>query len=258
VASLGHSTAFFHASNDFGSSSQVLGFLGRWRRAELGLTYYHFDLGTIEARDAANRDLGTIELDDEALVLTVGYALGANLDLGLNYKLVRLASACTGDCATFDGRSVGHVFDLGAVGSIGALPGLTLGAVLRNLGAGITFANGETSDPMPTRLRVGASLDLTSAFMPAEDRFGVSLHTDLQQTVSEFDDLDIHVGAEISLREILFVRGGYAWAATGRTGPSLGLGVRYDRLVVDLGRAFDDFASFTSGTPFQLSVAFRI
>ena len=258
VASLGYSTAFFHVSRDFGSSSQVLGFLWNWRQAELGLTYYHFDLGTIEARDAANRDLGTIELDDDALLVTAGYALGPTVDVGLSYKLVRLSSACSGDCGSFDARSVGHAFDVGAMGRISAVRGLTLGAVLRNLGPGITSANGETSDPMPTRLRVGAVLDITSALAPGEHRFGVSVHTDLEQTVSEFDDLDIRVGAELSLSGILFVRGGYAWAATGRTGPSLGLGLRYERLLLDVGRAFDDFASFDSGTPFQLSLAIRI
>jgi len=258
VAALGASTAFFHAANDFGSASQVLGFLWSWRRATFGLSYYHFDLGTIEARDAANEDLGTIELDDEALIATAGYTLGENLDLGLNYKLLRLTSACSGDCDTFATRSVGHAFDLGVVGRIPAARGLSLGAVLRNLGGGLRFAGGETSDPMPVRLRVGAAVDLTRAFRPTEERFAVALQVDLQQTVSEFDDLDVFAGGEFSLHRILFIRGGYAWAAAGRSGPSLGLGLHYDRLVIDVGRTFDDFAEFDSGTPFQLSLAVRI
>ncbi len=93
--------------------------------------------------------------------------------------------------------------------------------------------------------------------MPGEERFGILVQGDLQQTVTEFDDLDGYLGAEVSLRRLLFVRGGFAWTAAGRTGPALGIGLRYARFVVDLGRAFDDFAGFDSDSPFQLSLAFR-
>jgi len=258
VAAVERSSAYFHAANDFGTSTQVLGFLGRWSSVRLGLAFYHFDMGSIEARDAANQDLGTIDLDDGALILTAGYGLSADVDLGLNYKLLRLSSACSGECEAYDGSSVGHVFDLGVVADIPAAPGLALGAVLRNLGPGINFGGGSTSDPMPARLRVGASLDAMRAFFPDERRFGVVIQADIQQTVSEFDDLEGYLGAEASLRGILYVRGGYAWTAAGRRGPALGIGLRYDRLLFDLGRAFDDFSGFDSDSPFQLSLAFRL
>ena len=82
------------------------------------------------------------------------------------------------------------------------------------------------------------------------------VQADLQQTVTEFDDLEADPGAEASLRGILYVRGGYAWSAAGRQGAALGIGLRYDRLMVDLGRAFNDFSGFDSDSPFQLTVGF--
>jgi hypothetical protein len=249
-------TAFFHLSNDFGTASQVLGFLGRWQDLRVGLTYYHFDLGSLEARGELNEDLGTLALDDDALILTGGYALSPVVQLGLNAKLVRLSSACSGDCDTYAGRSIGYAFDLGAVAAVRAVRGLSVGALLRNLGPGIRVSGAETSDPMPTRLRLGASFDATQAFFPDEERFAVVLQGDLQQTVTEFDDLDGYLGAEASLRGILYLRGGYSWTSAGRQGAALGIGLRYDRLVVDIGRAFDDFSSFDSDSPFQLSLAF--
>jgi hypothetical protein len=249
-------TAYFHAANDFGTSSQVLGFLGRWQDLRIGLAYYHFDMGSIEARDAYNQELGAIALDDDALILTGGYRLSPAVDVGLNYKLIRLSSSCSGDCGTFDGRTTGHAFDVGVVADIAAARGLTLGAVLRNVGPGIRFSGGTTSDPMPARLRLGASLDVTRAFLPREDRFGLAVQGDLQQTVTEFDDLEAYLGAEASLRGILYIRGGYAWTAEGRRGAALGMGLRYRRILVDVGRAFDDFSSFDSDSPFQLSLAF--
>jgi hypothetical protein len=257
VGDLHASAAYFHASNDFGTSSQVLGFLWSWRAAEFGLAYYHFDMGTIDARDAANQDLGTLELDDQALIVTAAYALTPRLDLGVNYKLLRLSAVCSGDCDVDDQRSTGHAFDVGAVAEMAGLRGLTVGAVLRNLGGGVRFGSDGTSDPMPARIRLGVSLDVGQAWLPGEERFGILVQGDLQQTVTEFDDLDGYLGAEVSLRRLLFVRGGFAWTAAGRTGPALGIGLRYARFVVDLGRAFDDFAGFDSDSPFQLSLAFR-
>ena len=256
AAGIERPTAYLHAANDFGTSSQVLGFLGRWQDFRIGLAYYHFDMGRINARDASNQDLGYIALDDDALILTGGYQLSPAVDLGLNYKLVRLSSSCSGDCGTYDGRTTGHAFDLGVVADIAAARGLAVGAVLRNLGPGIRFNGGSTSDPMPARLRVGASLNVTRAFLPREERFGILLQGDLQQTVTEFDDLEGYLGAEASLRGILYLRGGYAWTAAGRRGAALGIGLRYHRILVDVGRAFDDFSGFDSDSPFQLSLAF--
>ena len=256
AAGIKRPTAYFHVANDFGTSSQVLGFLGRWQSLRVGLAYYHFGLGSIEARDESNQPLGSIDLDDDALILTGGYSLSSALDLGMSYKLVRLSSACSGDCDSFDGKSIGHAFDVGVTADIATARGLSVGAVLRNFGPGIAFAEGSTTDPMPTRLRLGASLDAIRAFLPDEDRFGVVLQADLQQTVTEFDDLEAYLGAEASLRGILYIRGGYAWSAAGRRGAALGIGLRYDRLIVDLGRAFSDFSGFDSDSPFQLSLSF--
>jgi hypothetical protein len=257
AAGIERPTAYFHVANDFGTSSQVLGFLGRWQSLRVGLAYYHFGMGSIEARDEANQDLGSISLDDDALILTGGYGLSSSVDLGVSYKLVRLSSACSGGCDAFDGKSIGHAFDLGITAGIPGARGLSVGAVLRNLGPGIRFAGASTTDPMPTRLRLGASLDAIRAFVPGEDRFGISLQADFQQTVTEFDDLEAYLGVEASLRGILYIRGGYAWSAAGRKGAALGIGLRYDRLIVDLGRAFDDFSGFDSDSPFQLSLAFE-
>lgn len=256
AAGIERPTAFFHAANDFGTASQVLGFLGRWQELRIGLAYYHFDMGSIDARDANNQDLGSISLDDDALIVTGGYQLSSAVDLGLNYKLVRLSSSCSGDCGTFDGRTTGHAFDLGVVADIEAARGLAVGAVLRNLGPGIRFNGGSTSDPMPARLRLGASLDVTRAFIPGEERFGIVVQGDLQQTVTEFDDMEGYLGAEASFRGILYLRGGYAWTAAGRRGAALGIGLRYQRIIVDVGRSFDDFSGFDSDSPFQLSLAF--
>lgn len=260
LAALGTSAAYVHVSNDFGTKTQVFGAVVRWRGLQAGLAYYHFDLGSISARDAANRDLGTIDLDDQALAVTLAHTLAGWIDLGLNYKLVRLRSACSGPCEAFDLGSTGHAFDLGTVLAPPALSGIAVGLLLRNVGPPIRFAENGPSDPLPSRLRLGVELDVPRLLRRGEGPQGeldVTVRGDLQQTFTEFDDLDGAVGLELGYRELLLLRGGYAWSAEGRTGPALGLGLRYAGLSLDFGRAFDDFSGFDSDAPFQLSLGFR-
>ena len=72
------------------------------------------------------------------------------------------------------------------------------------------------------------------------------------------DDLQVFLGTELGFKEILYVRGGYAWAGDGRSGPSLGLGINFKRFRLNLGRAFDDFSTFDSDQPFQFSFGLDI
>lgn len=260
LAALGTSAAYLHLSNDFGTTTQVLGAIGRWRGLRIGLAYYHFDLGSIAARDASNRDLGDLDLDNHAVIVSLAHALADWIEVGLNYKLVRLRSACSGPCEAFDLGTTGHAFDLGSILVLPAVTGLTVGFLVRNLGPAIRFAEGGPSDPLPTRLRVGAALDVLTLADPkaaSEAGLALSVRGDLQQTLAEFDDLDGAAGVEMEYREILLLRGGYAWTSEGRSGPAIGVGLRYRGIGLDFGRSFDDFAGFDSDAPFQLSLGFR-
>jgi hypothetical protein len=261
LASLGTGALYFHGANDFGTSSQVLGGLAQWKGFQAGLSYYHFDLGSLDARDAANRNIGSLELDNQVFIFSFAYSAGGWADLGFNYKLVRLSSACTGPCEAFDQRSTAHAFDLGAVLAPPGVPGLALGAVLRNLGPDVAFADAGRSDPLPARFRLGLSVDvfpLVDRGRERERQVGLLVLADLQQTVTEFDDLDGALGLELEYRQILYARAGYSWSGEGRSGPAIGLGLRYKRFMLDLGRAFDDFAGFDTDAPFQVSLGFKL
>lgn len=260
LAGLEGSAVYVMGGQDFAASSRVLGGVLALGDFRAGLTLLHYDLGTVEARDATNAPLGQIDPSQSAFVLSAAYPILDWLDLGASAKLLRLSASCSIACGALDETSTGFAFDLGLVATLAADGGLRGGLLFRNLGPGIGFADGP-SDPLPARVRLGMEADLP-ALMSGRDswssgQIGLLIRADLQQTLSEFDDLDAHFGAELAWRRLLMVRAGYAASSEGRSGPTIGLGLRYGGIVLDLGYGFNDFARFDSGTPLQLSVGFQ-
>ncbi len=259
IVGLGGSALFIMGGEDFAASSRVLGGVLALGRVRAGLTVLHYDLGTVEARDGGNNSLGEIEPAQTAFVLSAGYPVLDWLDLGASWKLLRLSASCSIACGSLDDTSSGSAFDVGAVASLPGNRALRGGLLLRNLGAGIGYADGP-ADPLPARIRLGVEADLPALFSSPdawmEGELDLLVRVDLQQTLSEFDDFDAHIGVELGWRDLLLVRGGYAGSSEGRSGPTIGLGIRYAGLVLDLGYAFNDFARFATGTPLQLSVGY--
>jgi len=260
LAGLERSAVFLMGGEDFAADSRVIGGVVAWRALRIGVTVLHYDLGRVDARDEGNQSLGTIDPSQTAFVLSAAYPIAGWLDLGASWKLLRLSSSCSQACGALDDSSTGHAFDLGAVATLPGNQGVRAGLLFRNLGSGIAYAGGP-SDPLPARVRLGVELDMPSAVSSrdawAGGDLGLLIRLDIQETLSEFDDLDAHFGAEFGWRSVLLVRGGYAWSSEGRSGPTLGIGIRLKRLILDLGYGFNDFAGFDGGTPLQLSVGFR-
>lgn len=261
LAGLPRSSLFAAGGSDFAATARVLGGVLAWKDLRVGLAYLHYDLGRIEARDGSNADIGTIEPDHSALILSAAWPVVDGLEVGASWKLLRLAAGCSGACEAFEDAGTGSAFDLGATGRVPGIDGVRAGLLLRNLGGGVGLAGGP-ADPLPTRGRLGLELDLPVALSGtpgwAEGDLTVLARLDLQETLTEFDDLDVHLGLELGWRRLLYARGGYAASTEGRSGPSLGIGLRWNRLALDLAHSFDDFSRFEEGTPYQLSLAFRL
>ncbi|MDH3298259.1 MAG: hypothetical protein OEM96_08305, partial [Gemmatimonadota bacterium] len=88
-------------------------------------------------------------------------------------------------------------------------------------------------------------------------RLDLVARADLRQTLSEFDQLDVLAGAELGYAQLAYLRVGFSAGVEGRTGPALGLGIRYEGIMLDIGRSFDDFSDFDTDSPFQVSVSYQ-
>jgi hypothetical protein len=260
LAGLEGSAVYLMGGEDFAASSRVLGGVVAIGKLRGGLTILHYDLGTVDGRDEGNNPLGTIDPSQTAFVLSAAYPLLAWLDLGASGKLLRLSASCSFACDALEETSTGFAFDFGAIGTFARQGALRVGLLLRNLGPGLEVAGGP-ADPLPARARLGVEADLPAVFSDrgswAGGELSLLVRSDLQQTLAEFDDFDAHVGAELSWRRLLMIRGGYSASTEGRSGPTLGLGFRYGGLLLDMGYVFNDFARYDSGTPLQLSVGYE-
>jgi len=259
LGALERGEVFYHRSNDFGAINQVVGAVWATRLGAVGFAYQQFDFGSIEATDASARPLGDLDIANQAFIVSAARTLLGRIDVGVSYKLVRFAADCSGRCAQFDVSGTAHAFDVGAVLAVPGAEGLDIGAVVRNAGTNMSLGGGP-SDPLPTRLRLGAALDLLPYLSPGPglaEELELRVMADVQEPLAEFDDLDAGLGAELGYRDTFFLRAGYAWLGEGRTGPAFGIGFSTERFNLDLGRAFDDFADFDSDEAFQLSLGVR-
>jgi hypothetical protein len=245
---------YYHGADDFGTSTHAVGGVASWRSFRVGLSLLSVDLGSIEARDAANNPIGSIDIANTLAILTIATSVSSGIEVGGSYKFVRIGGSCQG-CAGLEPDATGHAFDLAVSARPARLERLRLGLVLSNLGGDIALSSDGPGDPLPARIRLGGELEV---WRPSADReIELRARADVQQTFSEFDDVDLFVGAELGYGSIGFVRAGYAATGSGRTGATLGVGVRHRGLGLDVGRRFDDFSDFESGFPFQISVSYE-
>lgn len=247
---------YYHGADDFGTSTHAVGGVASWGATKVGLSLLAVDLGTIDGRDAANNPIGTIDIANTLAILTLARAISSQFEVGASYKFVRLGGSCQG-CTGLEPDATGHAFDLAVSARPGAFERLRVGLVLSNLGGGMSLRSDGPSDPLPARVRLGGEIEILGPSAESESEVELRARADVQQTFTEFDDVDLFAGAELGYRSIAFVRVGYAATGTGRSGASLGVGVRHRGFGLDVGRRFDDFSDFESGFPFQLSVSYE-
>jgi len=254
LAGIDRWAVYYHGADDFGTSTHAVGGVTSWGATKFGLSLLAVDLGAIEGRDVANNPIGTIDIANTLAILTIARGISPDIEVGASYKFVRLGGSCRG-CSGLEPDATGHAFDLAVSARPPGLERLRVGLIFSNLGSGVSLRSGGPSDPLPARVRLGAEIELRE---PSVDReVEVRARVDVQQTFTEFDDVDLFAGAEVGYRSVGFVRAGYAATGAGRSGPSLSVGVRHRGFGLDVGRRFDDFADFESGFPFQLSVSYE-
>lgn len=194
------------------------------------------------------------------LVFAATYAtpLGGRINAGLTYKLVQFRVDCSGLCANVPTTSsTGGAIDAGVQYSLPIPAPVWLGVAIRNLGPKLQVKDSEQADPLPTRVQVGATYQVT----PLE-RY--ARHVDLRINADVIDELSFEspsarLGADLGYRKFAFFRAGYLFKeveGSERYGPSIGIGLVTGSLHIDLARLFDEFSSGVSDPPTYLSVRY--
>lgn len=245
LALMPESQIAIHHATTFASTNTVLsGYLASSLVGVVGLAAYLVDYGAQDIVPGPQQPpTGRITPRNVELVASYATSLSRSLTAGVNYKLIQLRNDCSGDCGPFR-PIVGttHGVDLGVQYGAEDPGGVRLGLALRHAGFNLQLENFGQADPLPTRLAAGVEyrvdLPQPAGAEPAFARLLLAVENPCCRRVTP----DLRLGAEIGYGDLVRLRGGYAFLRSESSGPSLGAGVRFDRVVVDFARVF-----FTSG-----------
>ena len=261
VATLTSSEFALHtATLAAGPTNALTAFFPRHGIGVFGATLYLADYGDLDLTDSLGTTNGRLASRNFAFLATYATQLTGSVALGVSYKLVQFAVSCTVACkAVPSGQGVTHALDVGGQFSVGADHALRIGVALRNVGFPLQVNNRDQADPLPTRLTVGVVYRLQLRPVDADsvaDRFDVRMAADVESPWRQTGDPDVRLGVDVGYRQMVRVRGGYAFLHQGLSGPSIGLGVATGAIGVDLARMFLTNTDLVTPNPTFLS--FRV
>lgn len=178
-----------------------------------------------------------------------GATMTDNLSLGLTLKAIYSKLADLGQGAE-KGKGIGTSFalDFGAMYKP-PVQGLSLSAVVHNIGPKISYIDVTQADPLPLHMVFGA------AYVPIDSEFNkLTLVLDIYKPLvrrqgspvealikgwydedNEFEQIDFKVGSEYIYNHFIALRAGYTYDKDGDLqSPTFGVGIIYDRLNVDI------------------------
>jgi hypothetical protein len=133
---------------------------------------------------------------------------------------------------------------------------LALGAV--NIGPGLRLSDlpGSQKEPLPSRVRAGLSYDILGHLRP-EGHLQLRVAFDSEHALRHMETSSQYVGAELGIREVLFVRAGWLAETLIETnsGSTFGIGVRLGGFQFDLAR---EIGVNQLGDETQLSLSARL
>ncbi len=241
---------------------EFLGFVHPLQQGVIGGHIIYLNLGNVDAYDENGNYIGSWRPADYAFTLSYAFQANPRLGVGFSGKLIRSFLAPPEVLKVVLGEPGGGnavTFALGAgVYYKTAVPGLTLAAVLDNLGPGLKYTGSGKREDLPYLLRLGV------AYRPIwTDVHKVTVAVDVNKVLVKLDD-DLrergmsyvlreafkHVGLEYTLLDMISVRAGYFYDVEGaRTGYTFGLGFRAGPLQLDYGNDSDIYEFQRRGDP---------
>lgn len=204
--------------------------------SRLGVIYASAEaqsFGEIPLTTGGSPEETTGSVSPNNLILSLGFArsLMRQLAVGLSVKWLR--SELLGD---LKGSSV--ALDAGVLWApLHRLP-LRFGISVTNLGPDLRVDEmGTGSNPLPARLRYGASYDVLGHLRP-DGGLQLLMAFDMEHALRNLATASQYIGLELGVRNTLFVRGGlvYETLIETNTGSTLGIGLRVGAVGFDLAR----------------------
>ncbi|UCG87294.1 MAG: PorV/PorQ family protein [Gemmatimonadota bacterium] len=255
LATLARTELAVHFASTFVSNNTVLSaYFAVSRLGVFGASAYLVDYGSQPVVGGPGVPVGRISPKNIELIASYATSIISDLTLGFNYKMIQLRQDCTGQCAAFPSISgTTHAIDVGVQYAFGTNDNLKLGFAIRHAGFKLQLKNKEQADPLPTRVQLGVVYRL---FLPrlrgSDQRFDARVLFDVDDQWGQYSSPEPRVGLDIGLEEVVRLRAGYAFLDSQSRGPSVGVGLRFGGIAVDVARVF--FVSSSFDEPLHISV----
>ncbi len=253
--------ALHHYTNFFGNGDAVVVAVPSASFGTFAASVYVVDYGdfenTVGGPGGGPEPVGRFTARNVALAAGYSTDIVAGIGAGLVYKLVQFRIDCTGQCVNIPSQvGTTHAVDLGVQYVLPTAVRIVIGATVRNVGFKLQVNNQAQADPLPTRIQVGVSCGLLRP-PPGSDRFDLRLMADVQGVVGRGELAPVTLlGAESGAGDVLRLRAGYAFLDSSARGPSIGVGLRFGSLALDLARVFYEAEGLGEKEP--MHVSFRV
>lgn len=227
----------FRGDHVAGTATALSGVWGSPNAGALALSYFLLDAGELEQRDENGNYTGTITIRNHLGVASAATRLFDGVNAGLSFKVVQFRLSCRGICPDAGTAATTWAIDAGL--QIRPMERLRIGAMVAHLGPRLQVRNAEQADPLPTRLRIGASYDILQAVTDVEAISGW-LGIELQDRARDPGSPSVYLGAELSAgrQDAIFLRAGYVMADLDQEdGTRVGLGLRYERFELSIAKS---------------------
>ncbi len=190
-------------------------------------------------------------------VATYATPIAKRFAAGISYKIVQLRLDCSGGCSGVPTVSASSsALDAGLQARLTGIVPVTLGMAVRNVGPRLQVNDRDQSDPLPTRMEAGVSLDVPNVDgVPPEVKIRV-----LADVLSDlhFNAPSPRFGLSVGYRDLAFFRTGYLFdRGDGEgDGPSLGFGLTSGTLVIDIGRVVRGLSADADKPPTYISLRY--
>jgi hypothetical protein len=211
-------------------------------------------------REDITDTVGTVGvLIPQNIVYAATYAtpIAKRFAAGITYKIVQLRLDCSGGCAGVPTVSASSsALDAGVQGRLTGLIPATVGIAVRNVGPRLQVNDKDQSDPLPTRVQAGLSVDVPNVEGIAPEvklRMSADLLSDMR-----FSAPSPRFGASIGYHDHAFFRTGYLFdRGDGEgNGPSFGFGLASGSLVLDIGRIMRGLSADAGKPPTYVSLRY--
>lgn len=249
--------AIHHSAQFFGSTDAVVVTIPSSSLGTFAIAAYLVDYGDDPVTLPTGGDpVGRVSSRNIELLASYATDVVGGLAAGISYKLIQFRVDCSGDCTSVPtATGTTHAVDVGVRYVFPGLP-LAIGAAVRNVGFKLQVNNQAQADPLPTRLQAGMSYGVLQPRAGTEG-FDLRVLADVQGAVGQGALSPVTlVGVESGVRDVVRLRGGYAFLDSEAKGPSIGIGVLLGGVAVDIARIF--FANDDLGEEEPIHFSLRV